>query len=145
MSVKVHVHVPIGPEALKMRWTRESSILVSSNICFPQTLTYANLPATLETQSARIPTYTEDRNSPVTLELVNMLDSIKGVTFLLPWWFPEPLFLVLHLTSFDSTHVCLYMLVFTCCHVCIGERMPSDNKLDCPRREEVLIQIQIRE
>lgn len=47
-------------------------------------------------------------------------------------------------TSFELTHVCLYMLVFTCCRVCIGERMPSDNKLDCPTREEVLILIQIR-
>lgn len=28
--------------------------------------------------------------------------------------------------------------------MCIGERMPSDNKLDCPTREEVLILIQIR-
>lgn len=40
-----------------------------------------------------------------------MLDSIKGVTFLLPWWFPEPLFLGLHLAPHLSKHVCLYMLL----------------------------------
>lgn len=90
------------------------------SVQIPVLLTYANLPPTLETAFARPRIYTGDRNNPVTQELVNMLDSIKGVTFQLPLWFPKPLFSDLHLTLF--MHVkCLYFLV--CALPCVYQRI----------------------
>lgn len=55
-----------------------------------------------------------------------MLDSISDVTFLLLWWFPEPLFLELHLTHLIWVDVCVfvhasvYMLQFV--FLCVSVR-----------------------